>query len=152
MLAVFGGPLGKGEAGREADSRRPAAVGGCVSPGGAAGAAGWGTWPPGQCSVPAEHPWRALPGGKEPSVSQQSSLVWEMGNYLGPPLQQMSLASLAKVVSAKGAKDQTWLPCAPLVPVGLCSISLPPLLPLALKKQSKSSLLGRVEISTTLPW
>lgn len=75
MLAVFGGPLGKGEAGREAE--RPAAVRGCVSPGGAAGERGHHR-STGAVLCPSSAPLETTAGGKEPSVSQQSSLGCEL--------------------------------------------------------------------------
>lgn len=107
-LQCFGGPLGKGEAGREAG--RPVAVGSCVIPqelpGNAATAAA-----PGQCSVPAEHPWGPLLGGKEPFGSQQSSLAF-LGNDFGPTSQQVLLASLSKWKVRKtrpSARSHLWV-------------------------------------------
>lgn len=69
-----------------------------------------GAWPPLQHQGSALRQLSTLEStarGKEPFVSQQSSLVWELGNYFGPASQQVLLASLAKLISIEGTCTKT---------------------------------------------
>ena len=147
--ALWGRKKKESKAGR----RRPLAV---VEPRDSrwSGRSCWGRRPPLQhrgnapcklsaCGPPGEH----CRGGRSPSCPQQSSLVCELGNDFGSSLQHVLLVSLAKLICVEGTCTGSRL-LPPLPPVHVFTWCLwfvlhhlPPLLPLALKKQPKSFLL-----------